>query len=753
MNGGETEQDDEGGGAVSLERAVSAVRRRLPIVAVAVGLAAGIGAAIAYFLPTRFEAAAIVQIDPRKKSISNIDSVLADLKADSATVESEVEVIRSRAITLKVIDKLELRSDREFTKPTPTQNLIAMILGRKRDVVLSRNAANPGAKVEDPMTRMMGADNPGADEPKRDEVAAAFAEKLKVNRVRNTLLIEIRFTASDPVKAAKIANSIAEFYLADQLDIKQKASGFAATALEEKLQVLQRKVMFAEKRVAEFKAQHNIFDSEGHLLAEKELARLMEQTVLARNQTAEARAKYEQAQLFATVGARTDDLGSVLESNSIRLLKDQLAAAQRKEAELRTKYGSRHPDILKVSAEVAEAKAQLDEEIRKLVSSLKNVYEVADRREKQLNLDLAKLKDGEVESKAQSIRLGELMREAATEKQLFEALLTRFKETQETQGLHLPDARIVEQADVPLFPAGPKRLQIVLLSIVGGLIAGLAIALVLEFATSGVAVPEDVERSLEIAHLSSIPLVAGPGGANLDPARSVRLVLADPQGAFAESIRNMRREIDVRRRHGASRVVLVASSLPGEGSDIIASNLAHHYALTGNRVLLIDGDLRRAPLTRRLTPHRPPGLADMLTAGAPVEQAILSDAATGLHFLPSSSPDPLPVASPELLSSSRMAAAIAGLRRQYDTIVIEAPPLAPVVDGRILADYADQIVLVMTWRRTPKQLAKRALKSLGLNYQKVAGAVVNEVDPATLDTVSQTGGPSRASTTRSRSAA
>jgi Mrp family chromosome partitioning ATPase len=100
-----------------------------------------------------------------------------------------------------------------------------------------------------------------------------------------------------------------------------------------------------------------------------------------------------------------------------------------------------------------------------------------------------------------------------------------------------------------------------------------------------------------------------------------------------------------------------------------------------------------------------------------------------------------------------MAAAIAGLRRQYDTIVIEAPPLAPVVDGRILADYADQIVLVMTWRRTPKQLAKRALKSLGLNYQKVAGAVVNEVDPATLDTVSQTGGPSRASTTRSRSAA
>lgn len=733
MHDEEAEEGGSGGGAISLERVVGAVRRRLHIVAIVTGLVAGLAAGIAYLMPSRYEAAAIVQIDPRKKNISNIESVLSDLKADAATIESEVEVIRSRAITLKVIDKLGLRYDDEFTRPTPFQNLVNYVLGRSNKPIPARTADNPEAQVQDPMTRMVGTKTPGETTPQRDEIAVSLAERLRVLRLRNTLLIEIRFSASDPVKAAKIANTIAEFYLADQLEIKRKAAGFASGVLEEKIEGMREKVAAAERAVVEFKAQHNIFDSEGHLLAEKQLARAMEQAVLARNTTAETRAKYEQAQLMAKVGSRNDDIGAVLDSNTVRLLKDQLAAAMRKEAELRTKYGGRHPEILKVQAEVQEARSQLDEEIRKLITNLKTEYEVAERREKQLDLALASLKDQEVGAKSASVKLSELMGEASTSKQLYEALLSRFKETSETEGLQLPDARIVEQADIPLYPAAPKRMQIVIMAIVGGFLAGCALALALEFATRGVTVAEDIESALAIAHLSSVPAAAGMGGQGLDPVRTVRLVLAEPNGIFAESIRTMRREIDQRRRHGGPRIIMIASSLPGEGSDVIASNLAHHFALTGNRVLLIDGDLRRSPLTRRLTPQRPAGLADMLIRGLPVENAILADNGTGLHFLPASSPDPVPVSSPELLGSQRMASALAGLKQHYDTIIIEAPPLMPVIDGRILADYADQIVFVMTWRRTPKQLAKRALKTLGPNYQKVTGAVINQVDPQIIE--------------------
>lgn len=727
------EDVDEGGGTISLERIVGAVRRRLNIIAVVTGFIAGIATAFALVLPTRYDAAAVVQIDPRTKSISGLETVLSDLKATAATVDSEVEVIRSRAITLKVIDKLGLRDDAEFARPTPTANMINWILQRKTRPIARRTTESPDAEVVDPMTRMMGAATPGDTDPMRDEVAVSFAERLKVMRVRNTLLIEIRFTSADPVKAAKIANTIAEFYLADQLETKKKAAGFASGILDEKIRDMRDRVLAAERKVAEFKAQHSIFDSEGHLLAEKQLARVMEQAVLARNTSAEARAKYEQAQLMAKVGARNDDINDVLQNNTVRLLKDQLAAAMRKEAELRTKYGARHPEILKIVAEVQEARNQLDDEVRKVIANLRTEHEVAERRQLQLERALAELKDQEVGAKSASIELNELMREAATEKQLYEALLSRLKETSETRDLQLPDARIVEQADVPLFPSAPKRMQIVILALIGGLFAGIGVALVLEFATPGIAVAEDVERTLEIAHLSSVPAAAGTGGEVLDPLRSVRLILAEPHGMFAEAVRGIRREIDVRRRNGAPRIILVVSSLPGEGADVIASNLAHHFALTGNRVLLMDGDLRRAPLTRRLTPGRPIGLADMLVQGQPVENAILRDSATGLHFLPAASPDPVPTSSPELLASNRMAASLASLKRQYDTIVIEAPPLMPVIDGRILADYADQIVFVMTWRRTPKQMAKRALKSLGMNYHKVAGAVLSQVDPQVVE--------------------
>jgi capsular exopolysaccharide synthesis family protein len=311
--------------------------------------------------------------------------------------------------------------------------------------------------------------------------------------------------------------------------------------------------------------------------------------------------------------------------------------------------------------------------------------------------------------------------------------LTRYKQTSETQDLQLPDARIVEQADVPLFPAAPKRKQMVFLALLAGIVLGIGLALVLEFATPGVSRPEDVERSLDIAHIASVPALATPAGGPLDPLLAIRMVLAEPRGVFAESVRGIRRELDVRHPSDKPRIVMVASSLPGEGAEVIASNLAHHYALTGNRVLLIDGDLRRAPLTRQLAPQRTNGLLDVLARNLPVESAILNDAATGLHFLPAMSPSPLDAARPEMLASRQMSAVLQTLLGQFDTIVIDAPPLLPVVDGRILADYADQIVFVMTWRKTPKQLARRALQCLGANNDKIAGVVVNSVSVESLE--------------------
>ncbi len=720
---------------MSLDRMLLAVRRRLHVVAIIAGLCVGVTTAVMWAMPNRYDAVALVQIDPRKKTISNLENVLSDLKADAATLESEVEIIRSRSVSLKVIDILKLRDDAEFSKP-PGFNVIfeRLRLGR----FVSYRPAEPEKSEplrmdQDPIARLVGSDAPGTFKPERDAVAVAFSERLKVARVRSTLLIEIRFSSADPVKAARIANTIAEVYLADQLDGKKKASGFANGLLEQKLDEMRIRVADSERKVAQFKADNNIFDSEGFILSERQLTRLMEQSVVARNTTAELRAKYDQAQKMAKAGESSSTIADVLNNDTVRLMKVELGKSTKRAAELSTKYGPRHPEILKVQAEIADTERQIALEVGRLVHNLKNEYEVAERRELQLNGNLTALKDQESTSKEATVKLLELTREATSSKQLFEALLARYKQTSETQELQLPDARIIEQADVPLFPAAPKRKQMVLISLIAGLLAGIALALILEFATPGLSRPEDVERVLEVAHLASVPEINGPGQGSLDPLRPIRMLLAEPRSVFAETIRGIRREIDQRRQTTGSRVIFVASSLPGEGSDVIASNLAHHYALTGNRVLLVDGDLRRAPLTRRLAPARTSGLLDVLIHSRPVESAILHDSTTGLNFLPAMSPTPLEPAFPEMLASRQMAAIIASMKLQFDTIIIESPPLLPVVDGRILADYADQIVFVTTWRRTPKQLAKRALQCLGANHDKVAGVVINRVDPVALE--------------------
>jgi capsular exopolysaccharide synthesis family protein len=454
----------------------------------------------------------------------------------------------------------------------------------------------------------------------------------------------------------------------------------------------------------------------------------MEQTVIARNASAEARAKHEQVLRLKKQGDSGGNIADVLQSHTVRLLKEQLGKATRREAELATRYGPRHPEMLKIRAEVADAEAQLNAEIEQLVSNLKNVMEEAAHKERELAVNLGSLKQQQVLSKEAGVMLKELERDAATTKQLFESLMVRYKQTAETQSLQLPDSRIIERADIPLFPAAPKRTQIVLLATAGGLLAGIMLVLALEFATRGVARPEDIEPALSLPHLTSLPRISDDTGKPIDAAQEVRFVVTEPYGVFADQIRSLRREIDLRRGTATSRLVLIPSSLPGEGSMNVASNLAHHYALTGNKVLLIDGDIRRAELTRQLVPDRLVGLAERLQSGAPLESAILKDQRTGLHLLPAKGPTQIQLSGAELLSSPSVRPALASLRSQFDTIIVVAPPLLPVLDGRIWADYADQIAFVIAWRRTPKQLAKKALKTLGDNQAKILGVVLSETE-------------------------
>lgn len=724
----EFEEQGESGGAFSVDRALSAVRKRFKLVAAMPVVAAIFVGLVVWTIPNRYEASAIVQIDPRQKSITNIDSVLSDIKGDQASIESEVEIAKSRPIILKVIETLDLRNDPEFAGSSLKDRVLAKIGMASTPT----DADRIPPRARDEIADILKTGEAAASSPQKDEVADAFLQKLKVTRVRNTLLIDIHFMAREASKAAQIANTIAEIYIKDQLDSKVRASSNASDLLEAKIEEMRKKVSDAEHRVETWKAEHNVFDSEGQVLSEKQLARQMEQTVIARNTTSEAKAKYEQAQKLARTGDTGTALVEVLQNNTIRLLKEQLSNVSRKKAELTTKYGPKHPDILKVQAEVADVEARIRLEIDRVVANFKNEAEVAEDREQQLVRSLTQLKQQQVQSRETGVDLKALEREAATSKQLFETLLARYKQTTETQGFQLADVRIIEKADAPQYPASPKRKQLVGMASAGGLILGIALAVLLDLMQPGISRQDDIERVFDVAHLSSVPTPTANQGL-LTPAKAVRLVVAEPAGLYADAIRGARRELDMRRTSNAPRIILVTSSIAGEGAELIASNLAHNYAMTGSRPLLIDGDMRLQLLTRQLANQRQAGLLDRLLARQPLEPAILRDGVTGLNFLPAARPGPMQGSIPETLNSNAMAEALAGLKTRFDTIIIAVPPLLPVIDGRILADYADQIVFVVAWQKTPKQLAKSALKTLGLNSSKLAGVILNDVAPEALN--------------------
>ena len=717
------EQEETGQGAVSLERAIAAVQKRIKLVVALPVLASVLVALLVWFLPNRYDASAVIQIDPRYKSITHIDSVVSDLKGDQPTIESEVEIVKSRPITLQVIDRLGLRQDPEFNVVPLPQRILRFFGFAKKDA--GPAGVRAPSKPRDQIADILNLDEPGQSKPERDEIAVAFDDKLKVIRVRNTLLIDIRFSATDAVKAARIANTIAETYIKDQLDSKSRAAATASALLEQKIEEMRGKLTEAELKVEQWKSEHQVFSRGEFVLSEQHLSRLLEQSVIARNTSAEAKAKYEQAQNLARSGNSGAAINDVLQSNTIRLLREQLATVTRKSAELKTKYGPKHPEILKIEAERSEAQAQLNGEIERLVSNLKNEWQVAEGRERQLTQSLAQLKNQQSSSNDQSVELKNLEREAETTKQLFEALLTRYKQTAETQGFQLPDVRIIEKADAPLFPASPHRKQLVILAAIGSLILAVGLAVLLEIMAPGISRADDVARVLQSHCLSSVPSTSDqdPG---LLPNKAIRLIVAEPASAYADAIRSARREIDARRKPGEPRIILVTSAMPGEGADLIASNLAHHYAMTGNRPLLIDGDARLMPVTKSLAVARSAGLFTSVTQNAPINPAILRDGVTGLNFLPAAGQDPIRASVPEAISSAAMAEALAGLKTQFDTIVLFAPPLLPVLDARIFADYADQIVFVMAWEKTPKAIAKKALALLGPNRDKLTGVVLND---------------------------
>lgn len=705
-------------------------RRWNVVAAIPLGL---ICAALIYILmvPTLYTATSTVLVDPRRANVVDTSqTVLSNFGTDDATIESQTLLIQSVAILQRVVERLKLTADPEFI---PTPGLL------------------------DPIKRLFSSRGPADGASPEDAAKARSVEilqkRMKVTRQGTTFLVDINVSSEEPRKAATIANAISDSYFEEQVRAKYDATKIAASWLNSQIDGLKSRVVTSEQAVQDFRSANNLAVSQGVTVNDQQITDLNNKLIAARVQTAEARAKYDQVQDLAKSGGDPGGINAAITSDMITKLRTQYADIAKNEADLSSKYGARHPLVANVRAQLQDTQRLINEEIRRILDSTQHDYDIARSRETSLQQSLDQLQGVSNLSGQAQVRLHELQREAEANRTLYESYLARYKETSAQESLEMPDSRVVTRASIPIRPSSPKTMLILGLALMLGLGGGSVLAFLADYLDRRIKTLEQAESVSGVPALAAIPLIgtrelaarAKRGREELgryDPRTTrllppplqpplMRYAIDEPGTFFAEAIRSVRLALQRTMRIQPVKVVLVSSALDNEGKTTLAANLALSLATLGIKTLLIDGDLRNPQLTRALCPHADAGLLEVATGQVQLERAILLDRNSGLSILPSPAVKNVDVIT-ELMFSERIVDILDHLRQRYELIIIDSPPLVPLVDGRALAEIADRIVLALAWDQTPQEVVSHTIGLLAPVYDRILGTVLTCVDLSRL---------------------
>lgn len=659
-------------------------------------------------------ATANVTINTRQSQVVDTQAVLSGLSADSSIVDTEVEILRSRHLTERVVDSLSLENDPEFNADLREPGPIGSVIGGIGSLF--------GMAAPDPARTRLDA---VAAQKQKEAVIDAVRERLTIRRAGLTYVMNVSFASDDPAKAARIANAFAERYLLEQLETKFEATRQANEWLNVRLGELRAEVQAAEAAVAQYQSANNLLSASGTTLTEQEISAYNQQLATVRTQQAEADARLRTARSQLARGSTGEDVGEALGSQVVQRLREQRAEVSRRVADLTQRYGARHPDMLRAQRELADIDGQIQAEIQRIVSNLEAQSQVARERTASMAGSLGAARGTLSANNAAAVRLNELQRNAESVRTLYQSFLTRFQETSSSEGLEQSDARIVSRAAIPNAPSSPNVLLNLAMGLVLGLGLGLAAVILAEMLDSGLTTGEDVERTLGLPSLGSVPALASVAtGADRD-APPADYLLKHPLSAFAEAVRSLRTSILYSRTGHSVKVVTVTSALPGEGKTTTTLSLARASAQAGARVLVVDCDLRRRNINRTLGFEPEIGLLDVLNRTAPLEQAVRLDETSGAHVLPLAKNSFTPK---DVFGSAAMADLLKDVSARYDVVFLDTAPALAVADTRILAARSDAVVFLARWRKTPQKAILQSLRLLEQGGAHVAGVALTQVD-------------------------
>jgi polysaccharide biosynthesis transport protein len=740
--------------AIDFDRLLPAMRRQAAVAAGACVLAMLAGTGWILTLVPRYTANTLILLDHKRiRPVEEVYDVNAPGIDDAGSVlDSQVEVLKSENVAISVIRKLDSSEPELNVKSLPKKDLFSRL---RQSILQSFGGPAPASGSADGQK--------DSDQARLHYAADLLRSNMDIRRVPRTMVLQVAYTSPDPVKAARIANAYAEAYLADQLNAKYEATKRASDWLEQRMSELKQKAVASDLAVQKYREEHNLITSGGRLVNEQQLNEINSQLILARAETARAEARYQRIESIIrerqTGGVVSEAIGNTV----IAQLRTKYLDTSKRESEISAKLGKDHILATSLREEMREYDRLMFAELGRLAESYRSDLQIAKSKEDSLTASLQKSEALNASENKVLVGLHELEREGDAYQKLYQSYLKRYHEALQQQTFPIIDARIITSASPPPNPSHPKKTAILLLFSVVGSLAGIAIAFYREFRERGFASEEQVKGDLGLECLGILPLLpqqltaneqgacTGKGPMPLSAIIPIRFpwkpppeprsisgslgivsyALDNPRSGFSETLFAVKLAADVILDGNSSKIIGVVSSLPGEGKSVFAKNLGSILAKLGAKALLIDADLRAQTLTHWTAPKARAGLVEAAIQGQPLEDLFLVEERSGLSILPTVM-HARPSNTAEFLASAGMKGLLKRVSAHFDYVVIDLPPLGPVVDARAIAPQVGAFVLVVEWRRTARKVVRSILSNESEIYRKCLGVVLNKVNVSEL---------------------
>ena len=678
-------------GAITLAAMLAVLRRRRTAIALCVLLLPALAALALSRITPRYTATTAVIYEPSEYVLRELQSILRADPTNDSLMASQAEIIRGLGIAERLADRLKLVEHPEF---------------------------NPGLRAPSPLRRLLGrftgpAPIPSAEEARRDVIQMAQTA-IVVKPVKSSHVLEIGFTAADPGLAARGANLVAELYIQDQLEAKVAAVKRANAWLESRIGDLRRDVREAEGRIAAYRSGQGLSPGVQAGLDTERASRLNTDLLTARNELAQLQARLDAARGRAGATAQAAVAPSVI---LLRGRQEDLSAQLQA---LLTRLGPNHPTAMALRNQLTDAERAVGAEIGRVVTATEAEMRAAKGRVASLEQALKTAQAQQGQNAQTQIPLSAMERDAEASRALLQTVLEGIQRTAQQTAIERADARVISRALTPAQPGSPRTMLLMGAALALGVLLGAVLAWLLELSDSTLRGGEEVRAVLALPCYALIPELMG---LQLGRMRVADYVTQRPLSPFSEQLRALRAGLWLGLKQ--PKVVAITAARPDEGKTTTTLALARSAAMNGERVVVVDCDVRQPGLGRLLDADALLGLTDHLQGHASLEQVLRRDPLTNMDFISAGSAEAM---AQGLFMSPAMEALLAQLRATHDLVLLDAPPAAAMTDARVIARLADTTLLCVRWHHTPRGVVRHAVGLLEEAGAKLVGIALTRVD-------------------------